>query len=136
MAIYGAVELTEDGLEPEVPLTVVQVFDGGIAPPGKEFEEEEVRAVVDTGFTGELTLPEEHIRELGYSYWGTIDGTLADGSEVQMNLYEGRVLWHDRDRDILVGAADGQALVGMELLSGSRLTVEATPGGEVRIEEL
>lgn len=135
MAIYGAVELTEDGLEPEVPLNVVQVFDVGIAPPGKEFEEE-VRAVVDTGFTGELTLPEEHIRELGYSYWGTIDGTLADGSEVQMNLYEGRILWHDRDRDILVGAADGQALVGMELLSGSRLTVEATPGGEVRIEEL
>lgn len=135
MAIYGAVELTEDGLEPEVPLNVVQVFGDGLTPPGKEFEEE-VRAVVDTGFTGELTLPEEHIRELGYSYWGTIDGTLADGSEVQMNLYEGRVLWHDRDRDILVGAADGQALVGMELLSGSRLTVEATPGGEVRIEEL
>jgi clan AA aspartic protease len=126
VAIHGTVELTDDGLEPEVPLTVLNVSGDDL----------DVRSVVDTGFTGELTLPEEHIRELGYPYGGSADGTLADGSERLMHFYYGRVLWHGREREIVVVAAKGQPLTGMELLSGSRLTVDATPGGEVAIEEL
>lgn len=126
MAISGAVELTDDGLEPEVPLTVLNAT-------GDRFDS---RAIVDTGFTGELTLPEELVRELGYSYGGSADGTLADGSERLMHFYYGWVIWHGRERGIVVVAAEGQPLIGMELLSGSRLTVDATPGGEVAIEEL
>lgn len=126
MAIHGAVELGDDGLEPKVSLTVLN-FSGDAL---------DVRAVVDTGFTGDLTLPEEHIRELGYRYEATIGGTLAGEREVQVDLYEGRVLWHGEERDVTVAAADGDPLVGMELLSGSRLTMEATPGGDVLIEEL
>ncbi len=36
---------------------------------------------------------------------------------------------------VAVIAAEGQPLVGMALLRGSRLTVDAVPGGEVLIEE-
>jgi clan AA aspartic protease len=127
VAIEGSI--TDDGLEPEVQVTLVSKADAFDAP--------EVRAVVDTGFTGELTLPEELIRELGYLYVGSADGTLADGSESLMHFYEGAVLWHgSQGREITVVAADSQPLIGMEILSGSQLTVEATPGGAVRIDQL
>lgn len=95
----------------------------------------ETRAVIDTGFGGELTLPSETIRRLGYSYAGTAGGMLAAGSETQMDYYEGRVLWHGERREVAAIAAEGQPLIGMELLFGSRLIVDAVPGGEVLIEE-
>lgn len=123
--IYGSV--SDDGLEPNVQIILVSNVDVFDAP--------EVRAVIDTGFTGEMTLPLEMIRHLGYSYGGSADGTLADGSESLMHFYEGAVLWHGEERETTVVAAEGTSLIGMELLSGSRLTVEATPGGEVLIEE-
>ena len=104
MSIYGSV--SDDGLEPEVQITLVSKVDA--------FDALEVRTVIDTGFTGELTLPEELIRELGYLYVGSADGTLADGSESLMHFYEGAVLWHGgQDRDIIVVAADSQPLIGM-----------------------
>ncbi len=126
MAIRGSV--TDDGLEPEVPVT----FHGR----GDLFDLDDVRAVVDTGFTGELTLPLEDIRRLGYPHAGTARGTLADGSETRMSYYEGMVWWLDELRDVAVVAAEGQPLIGMELLDGARLTVEGKPGGEVLIERL
>jgi clan AA aspartic protease len=92
--------------------------------------------VIDTGFDGELTLQEATIRRLGYPYSGSAGGTLADGSEVQVDFYEGRVLWHGADRPVAVIGAEGQPLIGMGLLEGSRLTLEAEPGGKVLVEEL
>lgn len=96
----------------------------------------EVTAVIDTGFDGELTLPQETIRRLDYLYAGSAGGTLADGSEVQFDYHEGRVLWHGVARPVAVLAAEGQPLVGMALLQGSRLTVDAVHGGEVIVSEL
>lgn len=96
---------------------------------------EEVEAVIDTGFDGELTLPKKTIRQLGYPYAGSAGGTLADGTEVQFDYHEGRALWHGHVRPVAVLAAEGQPLVGMALLRGSRLAVDAVPGGQVLIEE-
>lgn len=98
----------------------------------------EVEAVVDTGFDGELTLPRGLIRRLGYPYAGFTRGTLADGSVVRFDYHEGRVLWHGGEERAVVVLAAGEAgdpLVGMALLRGSRLTIDAVPGGAVRVEE-
>jgi predicted aspartyl protease len=35
---------------------------------------------IDTGFTGDLVLPQKTIDELGLNPSGTVDGILADGS--------------------------------------------------------
>jgi clan AA aspartic protease len=117
--MFGTV--AADGSEPVLPLSLLS---------------EVVEAVIDTGFDGELTLQEATIRRLGYPYSGSAGGTLADGSEVQVDFYEGRVLWHGADRPVAVIGAEGQPLIGMGLLEGSRLTLEAEPGGKVLVEEL
>ena len=67
---------------------------------------------------------------------GDIEVELANGEIDELGVYEARVRWHGREVLIPVYEADGGALVGMSLLRGSRLTVEAEPGGEVAIEEL
>lgn len=129
--------VAEDGSEPPLPLGVLpgESRAGNGAVGGGTAGGEEVEAVIDTGFDGELTLPEAEIRRLGYPYAGSAGGTLADGSEVRFDYFEGRVLWHGQARAVAVIAAEGQPLVGMALLGGSRLVVDAVPGGEVRVEE-
>ncbi len=47
-----------------------------------------VDAIVDTGFTGELSLPGNLLQALGVSPSGTRTGELADGSLVVMNVYD------------------------------------------------
>jgi len=123
--------VAEDGSEPLLPLRVLAGVENGATAGGGE----EVEAVIDTGFDGEFTLPSETIRQLGYPYAGSAGGTLADGTEVQFDYHEGRVLWHGHVRPVAVLAAEGQPLVGMALLRGSRLAVDAVPGGQVLIEE-
>jgi clan AA aspartic protease len=126
--VFGAV--SPDGREPVLPLTLL--------PLGASVQEGiEIEAVVDTGFDGELMLPRGMIRRLSYPYEGFTRGTLADGSAVRFDYHEGRVLWHGEERAVVVLAAGeaGDPLVGMALLRGSRLTIDAVPGGAVRVEE-
>lgn len=126
--MLGAV--SADGREPVLPLTLL--------PWGVSTQEGiEVEAVVDTGFDGELTLPLGLIQRLGYPYAGFTRGTLADGSSIRFDYHEGRLLWHGEERAVVVLAAGeaGDPLVGMALLGGSRLTIDAVPGGAVRVEE-
>ncbi len=129
MPMFGSV--AADGSEPLLPLSLL-----GGAGNGAGGRREDVEAVIDTGFDGELTLQQTTIRHLGYPYSGSAGGTLADGSEVQFDYYEGRVFWHGFERPVAVIGAEGQPLVGMGLLGGSRLTLDAEPGGEVLVEDL
>jgi len=61
---------------------------------------------------------------------------LADGSEVLLKKYHATVLWHDLPHQISILQSDGGSLLGMGLLEGQRLTIDAIEGGEVRIEYL
>ncbi len=124
--------VAEDGSEPLLPLGLL----AGVGNYSEEGTSLEVEAVVDTGFDGELTLPSRTIRRLGYPYAGSAGGILADGSEVQFDFHDGQVLWHGAVRPVAVIAAEGQPLIGMALLRGSRLSVEVLPGGEVTVSEL
>lgn len=125
--MLGAV--TADGAEPRLSIVV-------LSGAGGDYHMVEVEAVVDTGFDGSLQLSPEVVRRLGHRYEGSTRGTLADGSEAWFDYHTGRVLWHGVERDVVVIASDGDPLVGMGLLGGSRLTVDAEPGGTVRVDEL
>lgn len=62
---------------------------------------------------------------------------MADGRVERLPIHRIKVLWHGRMRSVRAYAApEGEVLVGMSLLRGSRLMVDAEPGGAVRIEEL
>lgn len=95
-----------------------------------------IEAVLDTGFTGYLTLPNDMAASLSLAPRGSRDAVLADGSVVDLDVYRARVVWHGRERPVSVLGAEGAPLVGMALLSGSELRIQVTGGGEVTVEEL
>ena len=92
--------------------------------------------VVDTGFDGELSLPRETIQRLDLAYERLASVSLADEQRIQANACFGVVSWHGSLREVVVLEIEGEPLIGMSLLLGSRLTVDARRGGEVLIEEV
>ncbi|HET9965197.1 MAG TPA: hypothetical protein VFQ10_07365 [Rubrobacter sp.] len=95
-----------------------------------------VEAVVDTGFTGHLTLPRATVDALGLPIIGSAESILADGSLVMEDVCLARVLWHGAERPVRVLVADATPLLGMALMRGSDLRVECVGGGEVSVERL
>lgn len=98
-----------DYLEPMVPLII----------HGNRTSSESINFAVDTGFSGELTLPRVAIDRLnlirdeeGVPY------ILADGTIRVLPRYIGQAEWHGQIRDV------------------SSLNIEATPGSAVTIIEL
>lgn len=92
--------------------------------------------VVDTGYDGMLTLPSRWIAVIQPEYAGTRRGTLADGSSVALTVYLATIVWHGRERVILVAPTKDVPLAGMALLEGSRVTIDVAQEGPVLIEEL
>ncbi len=99
-------------------------------------EEQDIEAIIDTGFTGHLTLPMALIDRLALSWRSRAQALLADGSLHVFDAYVGTVLWNGKDRTVEVDAADTEPLVGMGLLRGHGLRVDVVENGAVKIETL
>ncbi len=97
---------------------------------------QEIEVVVDTGFNGALTLPPDVIRALGLPFRRSGRALLADGSETLFDFREARVDWDGQPRRIAVDAAETDPLLGMALLEGYELRVQARAGGGVFITPL
>jgi clan AA aspartic protease len=95
-----------------------------------------VDSVIDTGFTSFLSLPLSIITELDLTWHYRDVGTLGDGSEVVFELYKAAVIWDGQNKMVDVVASDAEPLVGMGLLYGFKLQVEAVEGGLVTIEAM
>ena len=107
-----------------------------LALSGENSATVEVDFAIDTGFTEVMTLPPDIIEELNLRFNKEIFLTLADGTAYLGVAYTGRVRWHDSVREIEVISVDADPLVGMRLLAGSNLSIDAEPGGAVTISEL
>jgi clan AA aspartic protease len=95
-----------------------------------------VDAVIDTGFNGDLILPIEIVSELGLVPQGYQKATLGDGTISQFRVYAATVIW-DGDRKVVeVNSATTGILIGMGLLDGYKLEVNAVPNGDVSIIRL
>jgi clan AA aspartic protease len=95
-----------------------------------------ITAVIDTGYTGYLSLPSEIITELNLSWTGIDRGTLGDGSEVTFEVYAARVIWDGEYRDIPINETETDPLVGISLLYGYDLHIQTVEGGSVTIKQL
>ena len=93
-----------------------------------------ITAVIDTGYTGFLSLPSEIITELNLSWTGIDRGTLGDGSEVTFEVYAAKVIWDGEYHDIPINEAETDPLIGMSLLYGYDLHIQAVEGGSVTIK--
>ncbi len=105
-----------------------------LAVQGPSGQTSEIEAVIDTGFTGFLTLPPGLISELGLPFLAANRATLADGSEVTFPSYVVAVLWGGQTIYVEADAADTTPLVGMRLLDSHSLYVEIEDGGRVVIQ--
>jgi clan AA aspartic protease len=88
----------------------------------------EIEAIIDTGFDGWLSLPSSVIVSLGLVWRQRGRALLADGRESVFDIYEATVDWDGEARRIPVDEAETAPLVGMSLLEGYELTVEAQAG--------
>ena len=93
----------------------------------------DIEAVVDTGYSGFLTLPPELVDELGlpFAYMG--QAFLANDAEVDFDVHYATVLWDGQPRDIEADATGSTPLLGMLLLDRHTLSIEVESGGRVVI---
>ena len=95
-----------------------------------------IKAVIDTGFTGYLSLPIFVINGLRLPWYFRDTGTLGDGSEAIFDMYKANVIWDGKAKVIDVAASEAEPLVGMSLLHGFKIQIEVIEGGIVTIEPL
>lgn len=92
--------------------------------------------VIDTGFTGFLTLPLSVLATLNLQAYRREEGTLGDGSTCIFDVYRGLVIWDGELRQIDINASETAPLIGMSLLYGYRMQLDAIEGGIVTIQSL
>ena len=104
---------------------------------GNENKKQQViDAVIDTGFTGFLTLPLATINSLNLELYSRETGTLGDGSTRIFDVYIGLLIWDGEYRQIDINAAETDPLVGMSLIYGYRMQLDAIEGGSVTLRSL
>jgi len=118
--IQGAVN---DAYEAVISLTVQD-------PSGQATE---VDAVIDTGFTGFLSLPSALAAELGLPFLTNESAMLADGSLVSFNVHDATTLWDGQPRRVYAHISDATPLVGMRMLEEHDLSILVRDGGRVVI---
>jgi predicted aspartyl protease len=110
---------------------------------GEDNRRQSIEAVLDTGFSGYLTLPWDSIRGLGLQSAGQRAFELANGEQFEFNTYLAMVStylamvsWHERLRLVTVLESDSVPLLGAFLLWGNRVTLDMLDDGDVAIDEL
>jgi predicted aspartyl protease len=66
----------------------------------------EVEAILDTGFTGSLTLPPSLIASLSLPWRSRSSAVLANGNVVQFDIYTATIIWDGVPRPIVIQAID------------------------------
>lgn len=112
--------------EATIPLVVQAIYG----------QEEAIEAIIDTGFTGSLTLPPMLIMALGLPWLGRQRAKLGDGSERFFDVYAATILWDGQVRTVETDATETEPLVGMCLLAGHEVRIRVLDGGNVTIEGL
>ena len=89
-----------------------------------------IACIIDTGATGEMTLPQWIIDRLNLPLAEDPDNigvTLADGSSSPGRLYLARVLWHDRIREVEVVNVGTDPSSGWVCSTGATSTLTRCP---------
>jgi clan AA aspartic protease len=107
-----------------------------LAVMGENKQKQGIRAVIDTGYTGFLTLPSTIITNLGLTWYMQQEGILGDGSLCMFNVYEASVIWDGQIRSVEINESEADPLIGMGLLEGFELKIQGIAGGLVTITGL
>jgi predicted aspartyl protease len=89
---------------------------------------------LDTGFTDHLRLPGRIIEKLSLPQDDYEVVLLAGGNIAQFSVHEVTVIWDDEERIVPAFGADGDVLIGVQLMRESLIILEAIAGDAVTIE--
>ena len=118
------VGFVDEDLNPRIEVTVT----------GRGLRKRSLTAIVDTGFTDFLLLPDGLIAFLQLTELPVqAKAVLADGSEISSPYYEVGILWDGVLRQVPVIGTDGTALIGMSLMRGYDLSISVEEGGAVTL---
>lgn len=95
--------------------------------------QQQVDGIIDTGYTGSLSLPSPQVAMLGLRWICRDEGILADGSVAFFDVYEATVMWDGHARTVETEAIGTHPLIGMDMLRGHDLQIRVLPGGQVSI---
>ena len=90
-----------------------------------------VEFVIDTGFTGVLTLPPAACEALGLVFDRLQPSALADESILMLEVFIVTLVWDGEERKVEVLAIEGEPLIGMTMLDGYDVLIQVTEGGAV-----
>ena len=107
-----------------------------LAVLGENNQRQGIKAVIDTGYTGFLTLPSALIAKLGLTWFMQEEGTLGDGSLCMFNVFEASIIWNGQIRAVEINESEAEPLVGMGLLEGYELNIQGLASGTVTIKAL
>jgi clan AA aspartic protease len=94
---------------------------------------ENVEVVIDTGFDDFFTVSPDLQTRLQMPFREIRSYELGDGNLVNFPIHQVTVVWDGQDRDVEALVTDGGVLLGMSMLTGYTLFIDAIDGGEVRI---
>ncbi len=93
--------------------------------PSEDADATELKAWVDTAFTGELVIPRTTIERLNLQQSAAIVAGLANGKEVLLETYGCSIEWFGEQRPVEAIANQGQfPLLGVGLLRDRRLEID------------
>ncbi len=120
---YGIVN---QDLEPCITLTVLGTNDTTFVA---DF-------MIDTGYTAEVILPQNIIDQLNLLRGDDVEITLGDGTTNTYAVYSAYIEWYGQPREVVVMSIGAKPVIGMLLLQGSNISVDAIPNGRVTITGL
>lgn len=110
------------------PVCVVHLFSDSGVPARLE-------TVIDTGFSGLMTLPASTVEQMRLPKVGEARAFLADGIGRQYDLYKVDVDWFGESRPIEVLCMGKFPLLGMAMMEGLDLRIQIEDRGEIALME-
>ncbi|MAF36002.1 hypothetical protein CL622_02690 [archaeon] len=81
--------------------------------------------LLDTGFNGQIMLPQTIINDLDLEQIGISDYLTASGDGTVARVYKGRLLFFDEERDVSIVSTEADfSLAGMELFQNCKIIIE------------
>ena len=103
---------------------------------GQDRKKRSIDVLIDTGFTGFLTLPAAVLVSLNLHPYRREEGIIGDGSTCIFEIYRGFIEWDGNVRSIDINESETIPLIGMSLLYGYRMELDIIEGGTITIRSL
>lgn len=95
-----------------------------------------IRMILDTGFTGQVLLPERLVNRLGLTLDRYGHGHPVGDQYIRIPAGFATVIWRGNRRNVHVLQLGTEPLLGMEFLWNHRITIDAVTDGAVNITPL